>query len=112
MSENNVAKKFDQGKAPIDLISTPALIELAKVLDFGAQRYGRFNWAKGLNYSRIIAAVFRHLWAWNNRQDKDQESGLSHLAHAMAGLMFLLDYEHRNLKSLDDRRPDELNKHE
>lgn len=104
-AENAPGKKFDQGKPRMDLISHYSMIELAKVLSFGAEKYDSWNWSKGIVYSRVTAAVYRHMGAWNNREDKDPESNLSHLAHALCGLMFLVDYEVRNLNHLDDRRP-------
>lgn len=103
-------KKYDSGKPRMDLISHYATIELAKVLGFGAEKYEPWNWAQGIEYSRVIAAVERHIGAWKTRQDLDPESGLNHLAHAMCGLHFLLDYISREQHQLDDRRPIESTK--
>lgn len=108
MSENNKLKegvKFDQNKVPLNLISNYALEELAKVLAVGAVKYEPWNWAKGIHYSRVIAAAKRHIAAWENRIDVDPETNTNHLANAMCNLMFLLDYEARDLYELDDRRP-------
>jgi hypothetical protein len=44
----------------------------------------------------------RHLHAFNDGEDKDPESGLSHLAHASCCLMFLLEFE-KTHQELDDR---------
>ncbi len=110
MSEKSDAKKFDNGKAPIDLLSSAALIEIARVMDQGAVKYGRFNWAKGLNFSRVLSAAQRHLLAWNNGEDLDPETGISHVAHAACNCLFLLDYLDRGLVELDDRRPVETRK--
>lgn len=99
--------KYDSDKAPLNLISNYAMEELAKVLDFGAKKYHPWNWAKGINYSRVIAAAKRHISAWENGIDIDEESKAHHLASAMCNLMFLLDYEVRQLKEFDDRRPKE-----
>lgn len=98
--------KYDGGKAPLanylSLWSMTAIIETGKVLEFGGKKYGYFNWKKGLAWLRVLSAVFRHLTAWMMGQDKDPETGLSHLAHAMCGIMFLLEYEETH-KELDDR---------
>lgn len=94
--------KYDSGKAPLDLLSTVALIELARVLDFGAKKYGRSNWRGGLSECRLIAAALRHMFAYLAGEDLDPESGLPHPAHAMACIMFLLD-QHPRLPALDDR---------
>lgn len=96
------AMKFDQGKLPLHLLSTEAMNQTAAVLAFGAEKYAEHNWRKGFAWSRPLSAAMRHITAFNAGEDKDPESGLSHLAHAACCIMFLLEFEktHRNL---DDR---------
>jgi len=100
MSEGGV--KHDNGKEPLDLVPYEALQEIARVLDFGKQKYGRANWANGINYSRLIAAAMRHLNQYNSGIDTDNETGISHAAHAACNLMFLLWME-KNRPDMDDR---------
>lgn len=95
--------KFDGGKPRLDLISWPAIWEVAKVLGFGAQKYDSWNWIEGIEYSRLVAAVLRHVTAWTSGEDIDPESGISHLAHAMCGLMFLMTFKLQGRTGLDDR---------
>lgn len=97
-----VGVKYDQGKPRLDLIPSEALIELGKVLEYGARKYAVANWAKGIPYSRLIAAAMRHLAAYNAGQDIDPESGLSHISHAMCNLSFLI-FNISNRNDLDDR---------
>lgn len=85
--------KFDTDKPRMDLLSSIALFELSKVLTFGAKKYAPHDWRKGFNYSRLFAATFRHLFSRLNGEKFDQETGLSHVAHAMACLMFILEFE-------------------
>ena len=96
------ALKFDQDKLPLHLLSTEALNQTAAVLKFGAQKYAEHNWRKGFTWSRPLSAALRHITAFNNGEDKDPESGLSHLAHAMCCIMFLLEFE-KTHPELDDR---------
>lgn len=93
--------KHDSGKPRLDLIDSRAIFELAKVLTEGAKKYPTHNWRRGLHKSRLIAATLRHVFAYSGGEDLDPETGLSHIAHAMAGCMFLLGLEHRT--DLDDR---------
>lgn len=86
--------KFDTGKTRLDLLSPVFLEQTAEVLGFGADKYEAHNWAKGIAYSRVFAALLRHLWAWWRGERLDPESGLTHLAHASCCLMFLVHYEH------------------
>lgn len=96
------ALKFDTEKARMDLLDAYAIEQLALVLTFGARKYAAHNWRKGLSYSRLIAAALRHLFAYLMGEDKDPESGLSHVAHAMCCCMFLLGMSQIR-PELDDR---------
>ena len=94
--------KHDQDKVQLELLSPIALTEIGKVLTFGAKKYASHNWRKGLSWSRVLGAALRHLLAFIGGEDKDPESGLSHLAHLGCCVMFLLEYEVTK-KELDDR---------
>lgn len=96
------AIKFDTDKLPLNLLSTEAMNQTAAVLKFGAQKYAEHNWRNGFVWSRPLAAAMRHLTAFNDGEDKDPESGLSHLAHAACCIMFLLEFE-KTHPELDDR---------
>jgi hypothetical protein len=84
-------KKFDNGKADLSLVPLSALEVEAQGFSFGAEKYGRWNYTKGLEASRLIAAAMRHIAAWNQGEDRDPESGVSHLGHARCNLAMLLE---------------------
>jgi hypothetical protein len=96
------AMKFDGDKLPVNLLSSEALLQTAAVLKFGADKYHAHNWRDGFAWSRPLAAAMRHIMAYNDGEDKDPESGLSHLAHAACCIMFLLEFE-KTHPELDDR---------
>jgi hypothetical protein len=96
------AMKFDTDKLPVNLLSSEALLQTAAVLKFGADKYHAHNWRDGFAWSRPLAAAMRHIMAFNDGEDKDPESGLSHLAHAACCIMFLLEFE-KTHPQLDDR---------
>lgn len=83
--------KFDTDKPDMSLLSTLAITELAKVLSFGKVKYAAHNWRKGITTSRLIAAMLRHIFAYLGGENKDPETGLSHMAHAMCCCMFILE---------------------
>jgi Domain of unknown function (DUF5664) len=97
------AWKLDAGKPRIELIAPEFITTLSEVLTFGAQKYGDRNWEKGMTWGRCFGAMMRHAWAWWRGEDRDPESGLPHLAHAAACLMFLLAFEQRKI-GVDDRK--------
>ena len=80
------------------------MFAISEILTFGAKKYDDRNWENGLHWSRVFGAVMRHMWAWWGGEDKDPESGMSHLWHAACGLTFLVAYEARG--SGEDDRPD------
>lgn len=100
-------RKYDSSKSSHDLLPFEALDEVAKVLTYGASKYDRGNWANGLKHSRLISAAYRHLGQYNSGEDVDQETGLSHVAHAACNLLFLL-YLIKHKPDLDDRWVKEL----
>lgn len=94
--------KYDSGKPRMDLLVPEADELTAMVLGFGAEKYGPFNWMNGIAYSRLQAALRRHLGSWAKGEDQDPESGLPHLAHARCCLDFLI-WMSINREDLDDR---------
>lgn len=95
-------KKFDTEKVDMDLLSPFALEKIAQVMTYGKKKYGTNNWRGGIVYSRLLAAVMRHLNSYRRGETLDPETGLSHIAHASCGLMMLLEFEDTR-PDLDDR---------
>ncbi|MBI0182092.1 hypothetical protein H3V11_09085 [Snodgrassella sp. W8158] len=81
--------KHDNGKPRLDLVDPKWLTAVATVLGFGAEKYSDHNWREGLNWSRLYAALQRHLTAFHSGEINDPESGFPHLAHASCNLMML-----------------------
>ena len=105
--------KYDNEKPKMDLLDADALLGLAKVLTFGAQKYAAHNWRNGINYSRVSAALHRHLAALQRGEDIDPESGLPHIDHLGCCWMFMSNFmKHPELyENLDDRwKPNERTK--
>lgn len=90
-------------KLPIHLWPTTATAMGSLALLDGMLKYGRSNFrAIGVRSSIYFDAVNRHLNAWFEGEDNDPDSGLPHLAHALAGLAILVDAEAAG-KLNDDR---------
>jgi hypothetical protein len=69
-------------------------------------KYGRHNYRViGVRASIYYDAALRHLMQWWEGENVDTESGVEHLAHAMACMVILLDAE--SLGKLNDDRPPE-----
>jgi hypothetical protein len=87
-------KKYDQDKTDWSLLPWREVEQVVRVLMFGAERYGRFDWqhfvARGKNEERYFAAAVRHLTAWKTGHKLDPETNLHHLAHALCCIIFVL----------------------
>lgn len=85
--------KHDSEKVRLDLIPVLPHLAVARVLTHGASKYAPWNWAKGIVYSRCIAACERHVADFKAGRYADEETGEHILAHAICELMFLLHFE-------------------
>ena len=94
--ESNVSgQKFDEGKLRFDLIPAEVTKELAKVLTYGANKYSEQGW-KAVEAKRYVAALHRHLNAFQSGETHDEESNIHHLSHALTNVAFLLYFEIKN----------------
>lgn len=98
-----MSTKHDTGKLPFELIPAAALSQVVGVLNFGAGKYTPNNWrTPGFKWGRLLGATLRHLFAFIGGEDKDPETGYSHLAHAACCVLFLLEHQTIGLGE-DDR---------
>lgn len=94
--------KHDTGKPDLSLIPYSAEQGIAKAFMDGEKKYGRYNYLKGMKWSRLIGAAKRHLGAFTNGEDCAQDSKLNHLYHAAANICMLIEYYEKNIGE-DDR---------
>ena len=96
--------KFDEGKPCISDIPQHSLMSVAKVFNYGAKKYSKFNYSGGTDWLRYYDATQRHLNAWMISDDIDSESNENHIDHAIASLLMLRENIH--LKTgVDNRNP-------
>ncbi len=103
------AKKFDGGKLRFDLLPVRPLEKLVEVYTIGAAKYDAHNWRKGLEFSRVFAAICRHLFAWWRGETHDPDDGQHHLASVAWGALTLMELEQTH-PELDDRAEPEVEK--
>jgi FMN phosphatase YigB (HAD superfamily) len=87
--------KYDKGKPSLARLPSRATFEVGRVFEHGATKYDDTdklndnNWRKGMRWSRLLDASLRHIFAFKQGETMDQDSGLSHLAHAATSLLML-----------------------
>ena len=84
-------KKSDSGKPDYALLTRPMLESMIAAFMHGESKYSRGNFKGGFTNTRLLAAAMRHIMAFNDGEDLDPDSNVSHLGHAMAALAMCLD---------------------
>lgn len=102
-------KEADSDKVRFELLIPEFIEAFARVMMFGAKKYGDWNYLL-LQRERVIGAVHRHINAYQQGEHNDAETGESHLIHATCCMMMLwgIDNEfHGKKERLDaDRKYD------
>ena len=97
MTSRSDGRKDDSGKPRATLVPWEAMRQAILALEHGAAKYGVDNWRTVPNArSRYMDAAHRH---WEDLVDGpslDDESGLSHAAHAVCCLLFVLWFDMNN----------------
>ena len=75
------AKRYNSGKPRYDYLEPDWLLALSKVAEFGASKYGVYNYRKGLAEDDLIRAILSHTIARMRGGKLDAESGLPHAVH-------------------------------
>nr|DAP61157.1 MAG TPA: hypothetical protein [Caudoviricetes sp.] len=89
--DKDQSAKADKGKLELSLVNTELVKAVAEVRMYGTEKYGDSeNWRK-VEPKRYVDALYRHLLAYIEGNEVDEESGLSHLSHMACNISFLLD---------------------
>lgn len=94
--------RYNTGKTRFDLLEPYAIEELAKVFTKGSEKYEDNNWLKGMKWTSMIASLKRHLSAFEQGVDYDEETKLLHIAHVAWNAMALVSY-HKYYPQGDNR---------
>ncbi len=100
--KKQLADRHNDGKPQWSMVDFKALEPMVEVLEYGAKKYSKDNWKKGLPYTKVSESLIRHLVAFLSGEYFDSESGLPHVGHIACNAMFL---SHMALfrKDMDDR---------
>ena len=81
--------RYNTGKVLASAVDPEFILGVAEVLTFGAQKYERNNWRKGLPHDEICDSLLRHTYSYLRGELLDSESGLDHRFHMACNIMFL-----------------------
>lgn len=100
---NELGNRDNKGKPGVHLLPLDALVDIARVYDYGCRKYALHNWEQGLKWSEgTEASLLRHLAAWHGGEDYDPESGLPHDLHIAFNALALVAFRLRGI-GIDDR---------
>lgn len=100
--------RLNTGKVRHDLLPINAVEQMARVMTKGSEKYAERNWENGMDWSKCLASLKRHVAAFERGEDYDPETGLLHMAHAMTNAAFITEY-YKIFPQGDDRQHTYLN---
>lgn len=83
------ALRYNHNKPKYSLLDLKSMEPGVRVLEFGANKYSRDNWKKGMPISEILDSMLRHVAAIQSGEWLDPESGLPHIGHIQCNALFL-----------------------
>lgn len=94
--------KFDDNKIKMELLPFDSLLEVGKVLTYGAKKYAPHNWKLIKDSERYIGALLRHLIAMECGERIDPDSGLTHVSHIACNALFLVHFDLEKQKKAEN----------
>lgn len=93
--ETGAVRSADKANVRYDLISPIGMRRLAETMEEGRQKYGYFNWERGMPIGDILNHAIAHIYAYL----EDKPTGEDDLAHAAWNLFAAMHMEetHPNL---------------
>lgn len=94
--DNHYNAKADHGKPRLTLVPTKILPAIAKIREYGNEKYkDPDNW-KTVDTDRYLNAMYRHLLAYVSGEEDDPESGYPHLWHMACNLAFIIELDQQD----------------
>lgn len=91
---NDQSIKADAGKLRLSLVPSEIIRAVARVREYGVNKYGEKESWREVEVERYRDALLRHILAYKDDPDGvDEESGLPHLEHVACNVAFLLEME-------------------
>lgn len=85
--ESGAVRSTDADHARFDLIPFAAVEALGRTLKEGAEKYGEYNWQKGIPASDLLNHALQHIYKY-----LDGDYSEDHIGHAMTNLAFLAHF--------------------
>lgn len=87
--ESEQALRYNNGKPKLSMVDLNCLEPCARVLEYGANKYARDNWKKGMNLTSILDSLMRHVADLQAGKTIDEESQQLIIGHIQCNALFL-----------------------
>lgn len=105
-AKKGAGQRTDSGKIVLDQCPVGITAAVASVFMVNSKKYGgkydNNNWRLGMDWSKVLNPLKRHIARWESGEELDAESGMPHLYHAAANIAILIEYA-KTYKEGDDR---------
>lgn len=106
---NNQDIKADNGKPRVTLVPLQIIRDIARVREFGLQKYKEKESWKSVEPERYRDALLRHCLLYiEDPLGLDEESGLPHLWHLACNVAFLCELQKGEYKSPNKKADDDI----
>ena len=96
--------RYTEGKRRVDLVPPDAILALADLMGVNGHKYPDRNWEKGMDWSKVLGSLERHMLELKSGEDIDPTDNQHHAIKIMWNAMVLYCYWTRGLGT-DDRYP-------
>lgn len=104
MDDTNPKDLVGSKKPRLSLVPPSGFVYAALAMANGADKYGAYNWRdKKVQAMIYLEACMRHVLSYQDGEENAKDSGVSHLAHALACLLIIIDAKETG--NLIDNRP-------
>ena len=94
--------RYNSDKIEISMTPNSLIYAVSKCFEYGAKKYAKDNWRRGMNWSIPYNCAMRHMMKFWEGEDLDEETGLSNLYHVACNVAMLIEYI-KTCPELDDR---------
>lgn len=98
--------RYDTGKNRLDLIPAEWEWELGQAFTYGTTKYPDRNWELGMDHSKVLGPLRRHLNRYLRGEQIDKGSGCHHLALVAWNALALMSYDLRGIGNDNLHRKD------
>lgn len=101
--EEKKSLRLNSGKIQTREVDPSFIMGIAEVLTKSREKYDAYNWTLPTKLSTPYESAMRHLMLFQQGEDLDKDTGMSHLLHIATNIMFMHYHITNHPDECDDR---------